>query len=898
MEILMVLLLGVLLIRWIYLREKFKEMENKIEELSAAIRRAEWARQFAPPQPTPAQAPTAAPASVAPPVFVGPPVATEVHETVAGPPVETVASVESVEPAPAIPPQPSAAPADRPEPAATSQPQPAESPAATVDWEMTVGGNWLNKIGVFVAVVGVAYLLKYAWTQVGPVGRVAMSYGASLAMLLGGVWAETRERFRTFGYGLIGGGWAALYLTTYAMYGIPEAKILDNALVATLLLLSVALGMVAHSLKYQSQTVTAVAAFIAFFTLAISDVTTFSVVALIPLAASLLFIAYRNDWARFAVFGLVATYLTCGMHKDTGAPLWQTQSLFLAYWLLFEAFDLMRADPWLLPLNAFGFLVLSWGKWSHAAPNDIWQLAAGASALYLASTLLRVRTGRWRPAVTLHAALATTAILLKLHDQWVPFALLVQAEVYYLAGVRWDSRWLRGMAASLFTLEIGHLVIVEVDHIPLRTWEPVAIVTAAVFYLNRALRATDVVYGYVAAGLAALVSGLEATAETRGRVWSVMALAPFSYGWWRRQVDFRNQGYGLAVIGAIATALFAPHPPIALAIGAAVTYAFVQCTLWSGEDRFVDQERDALRLVASMATTLALGALVWKLVPGNYLGIGWLGLAVVLFEAGLLDLPREFRWQAYIVGLLGATRVLAADLNSKLALVSAALAYLLAVRAHKEQQGRVTDLFAIPGTLFLMAGLAALLPGAAITPAWALVALALAEFGRSSLDVQSMVVAAAVFARAVAVDFPSEHAMLSVVPAIACYCVGALRPWRRRQRALSTLVSIRLTHVYYSLLAAGLTASLIYQQVSGSMLTISWGLQGVALLAAGFPLADRVLRLTGLAILVGCIGKLFFWDLSYLDTLPRIFSFIVLGALLVGVSWVYTRFREQVERYL
>jgi uncharacterized membrane protein len=270
----------------------------------------------------------------------------------------------------------------------------------------------------------------------------------------------------------------------------------------------------------------------------------------------------------------------------------------------------------------------------------------------------------------------------------------------------------------------------------------------------------------------------------------------------------------------------------------------------------------------------------------------------VLFEAGLLDLPREFRWQAYIMGLIGATRVLAVDLNSKLALVSAALAYLLAVRAHKEEKGRITDLFAIPGTLFLMAGLAALLPDAAITPAWALVALALAEFGRNSLDVQSLVVAAAVFARAVSVDFPSEHVMLAVTPAIAAYCIASLRSWRTLQRAASTIVSMRLTHVYYSLLAAGLTASLIYQQVSGSVLTISWGLEGVALLAAGFPLGDRVLRLTGLAILIGCIAKLFFWDLSYLETLPRIFSFIVLGALFLGVSWVYTRFREQVQRYL
>jgi uncharacterized membrane protein len=44
--------------------------------------------------------------------------------------------------------------------------------------------------------------------------------------------------------------------------------------------------------------------------------------------------------------------------------------------------------------------------------------------------------------------------------------------------------------------------------------------------------------------------------------------------------------------------------------------------------------------------------------------------------------------------------------------------------------------------------------------------------------------------------------------------------------------------------------------------------------------------------------KLFIYDLSYLDTLPRIFSFIVLGLILVGVSWIYTRFREHVQRFL
>jgi uncharacterized membrane protein len=59
----------------------------------------------------------------------------------------------------------------------------------------------------------------------------------------------------------------------------------------------------------------------------------------------------------------------------------------------------------------------------------------------------------------------------------------------------------------------------------------------------------------------------------------------------------------------------------------------------------------------------------------------------------------------------------------------------------------------------------------------------------------------------------------------------------------------------------------------------------VALLAAGFALRDRVLRLSGLALFLVCTLKLFFWDLRNLETLPRIVSFIVLGLLLVAVSW-------------
>jgi uncharacterized membrane protein len=57
-------------------------------------------------------------------------------------------------------------------------------------------------------------------------------------------------------------------------------------------------------------------------------------------------------------------------------------------------------------------------------------------------------------------------------------------------------------------------------------------------------------------------------------------------------------------------------------------------------------------------------------------------------------------------------------------------------------------------------------------------------------------------------------------------------------------------------------------------------------------------RQPGLALFLVCIGKLFFYDLRQLETLYRILSFFVLGVILVSVSWLYTRFRYRIQRYL
>ena len=128
-------------------------------------------------------------------------------------------------------------------------------------------------------------------------------------------------------------------------------------------MLAVACGMIGHSLKYRTQTLTAIAYFAAFGAIAITPAIPFAVLSLIPLAASLLYLSSRFEWDEMAVFGALATYATVYSKGDPTNSLAGAQVLLIVYWLLFELFDAMRtgrsatsAIDAIFPINAIGFL--------------------------------------------------------------------------------------------------------------------------------------------------------------------------------------------------------------------------------------------------------------------------------------------------------------------------------------------------------------------------------------------------------------------------------------------------------------------------------------------------------------------------------------------------------------
>lgn len=980
---LLVCLIAIALVRWVYLRERLDEIESRIQKLASAIAAAPG---VTPSRMEPVPAPTPTPTAAAVPLPVSfqttaPPPAMPPHPTV---PVNVAPTPPATRPRPtvpvnvaappsAIPPRPTV-PANVPPPRPTPPPTfgaPAVPQRSGAEWEALLGGNWLNKLGVFVLVIGMALALAYSYKLLGPAGRVAVSLAISFSMLAAGVVGERRERYRVFARGLIGGGWAALYFTVYAMQALEPARLIHNAWTGAFLLMAVALGMIVHSLRYRSQTVTGLAYFIAFGTLAITQVTALSLIALIPLAASLLYIARRFRWSRMAVFGLIATYVVCATRPDNGAPLWQAQTIFAIYWLLFEAFDLFCADPWLLPLNAAGFLGLSIYKWQTVAPAHLWQFLAATAAAYLAGAILRAYSNRWHPAITLTAALSAIAMFLKLEHQWLALALLIEGEVFYLAGARLRAGYLRTLAGLLFAVQVSQLLAGEIGQVPVRAWTPIAALGAACFYLNRALRSDDAFYGFAAAGLAATVAGFEASDPYRATVWLSMALVPFALGWWRRWADFRLQGYLLALLGLTGAALDPSR--LSLSVAAAVSYGVTLWVLVSPADRFDPSERDIVPGAGSLAAAVSMAALLWRVVPAEYLGLSWMAMALLLLELGLRGMPKHFCRQAYALAAIGAMLNYGPWEHPWIPAAAAALAYAMAARAREQEGGAVVAIASTAGTGFAMAAAWVLLPAYAVAPAWMALALVLSAFDTPAIRLQTHGLGLAAMALVFGENLQAPHRMPAITAVLLAHYFLA---WRTRQRlylysaaalaavlmhyevgrdyiaaawaafglallcvgrrwklvdlgwqscALAALafaqcwaigvegaapviaclyaaqiLSERGTpaRTYFSVLATALITLVPHYHVEGSLRTVVWGGEGVVLLGSGFPLRDRVLRISGLALLLGCILKLFVWDLRHLETMPRILSFIVLGLFLVGVSWIYTRFRERVSQYL
>lgn len=123
--------------------------------------------------------------------------------------------------------------------------------------------------------------------------------------------------------------------------------------------------------------------------------------------------------------------------------------------------------------------------------------------------------------------------------------------------------------------------------------------------------------------------------------------------------------------------------------------------------------------------------------------------------------------------------------------------------------------------------------------------------------------------------------------------VWALPPYVAAHVALLTGLAMEVVTWFTRTAAEGEVRSA--QLVS---LSVLMAVYGVALVAGGVATRTRINRVLGLGLLALVMMKLYLADVWAMARIHRVIAFIALGALLLGASFLYSRFRGKIEALL
>ena len=678
-----------------------------------------WKTHAAPPAPAPAQ--TAA--SLHPPAgasFL--PAVPQAAPQAASQATRQVAPLAAPIPSPPAPPIP---PAPAPPPhlfeqisytAAVSY-TPAEKAARAeraLNLEERLGTNWLNKIGIALLVLGVAFFLAWKLQTWGPAGKVLCGFAVSLTLLAGGVWLERKPIYRIFARAGIGGGWALAFFTTFAMHHIPAARVLDSLVADLVLMLLVAAGMVAHSLRYRSQAVTGLAFLLGFATLltshvqASSETVIFSLTGSAVLALGLVIVTYVRHWTALEAVGLVAVYGThfvwltqvLPQNHASFAEFWPSVFLILLYWLIFRLAYVLRTplnqneeniSSLTAVMNGGGVLALL--KYQAAHPEWAWwALAAlGTCEMALAFTARARRRQAFVVLSTVATVLLVAAVPFKFHGVSWPVLWLVEAQVLALCGLRMGEPVFRrlGLLAGLATgavlavHDVAPLVFFRLNssdpqrHVSLT----VALVLAALLYWIHGevypRRWPQILEsGFESAAMS--VTSFLAAAAAAGALWVALPSQWVVVGWLVLTIVL---GFAADRFKAGSLALQAHL------LAASAVVAWFPWNLWNGGAGWWDHKAPELAAIALLYAGMArktapeglrapgagayswvasalLAIAAWDLSPSLYLAVVWVALGVALFEVGRFTAKTALRWQGFVLAGLAFALCIFLDIDS------------------------------------------------------------------------------------------------------------------------------------------------------------------------------------------------------------------------------------------
>jgi hypothetical protein len=577
--------------------------------------------------------------------------------------------------------------------------------------EETLGTNWLNKLGITILVLGLALFGIYELGQMGPEGKVGLSYVVSLALLAGGVFFEKRERYRVLGHTLIGGGWALLFFTTYALNHVQAMRVMSSENVDLILMLAVALAMVVHTLGYRSQLVTGLSFLLAYSTVSLSHDDVYSLSSGVILAIGLVSIVLRMEWFELEVFGILSSYLNHlywlyrllgpeGAHGQAFPEYPASIALLLFYWLIFRVSYIVRkvkspaaehVSTAAALLNTL--LLLGTMKFQSVRPElaFVALLVIGAAEFVFGQIPI---TKRRREAFVvlsvLGAALMTAAVPFRYSGNNVAILWLIGAEAFLVAGVLFSEVVFRRLGLLAGLLVGLQLVVIDFRQLMAvrQTSEDLVLAAgvlfalcAVVFYLNGLVIGerwksflgespdAELLCGHSYLGAFAAVSAAWAlcsqdwTAVAFACIMLTLAALGQKFKLFHLQVQYSIIG-ALTAYRVVLVNLHSEAPShvhistrsFTLPVMAAMFYVSAKFSQLRD-----DSNQRTFRGLFALAGTALLTAIIYYEVPELWQPAAAIVLAVALLEIGRAVRYHALAWHAHLLGGLAVLAALTAD---------------------------------------------------------------------------------------------------------------------------------------------------------------------------------------------------------------------------------------------
>ena len=867
---------------------------------------------------------------------------------------------------------------------------------SALDLEEALGTNWLNKLGISILVLGVAFFLAYQLKTLGPAGKVAVGYAISMTALGAGIWFERNERYRILARAGVGGGWALLFFTTYAMYHVEAARILSSQATDLVLMLVIAAVMVWHTLRYRSQVVTGLAFLLAFLTVTVSHDTVYSLSAGAVLAAALVVIIGRMQWFELEMFGILASYLNHYLwlrpiiepmqgHHRPFPEFAASAGILGTYWAIFRASyvfrsptkDQERVSTIAALLNTV--LLLALFKYQSAHPEwAFWALLAFGAAETLLGQLPATRHRRTAFIVlsTIGVTLLIAAIPFRYSGTRLAVLWLFEAEALLLIGVWTREIVFRRIGMLATVLVAGQLLSVDaarvygmrMDGAIVRGDFPLAIMfllAAVVFYADAywiLVRWKDLFVAefdkqlmerlsYAAGAMAFTALWIAFPDSWTAVAWALLGLTLALLGSRLGIRALAHQAHVLGIASFLRVLVInldssATFHGITLRL---ITIAFVVGALyatsawsWAADWRdtsFLVSPREWATGAYTFSASFLFALLAWYELRPVAVAVAWVAGGLLLLEFGLSYQALALRLQAYLLSFAGFLRIFYVNLNAAgnpgelsprvYTIMPLALGFFYAYWRLQEAETnldqlerrlRSPEVHCWLGTVAVASLMRFELPADWVAAAWAALALALLALAwwskQGIFRGQGVLIAFGVLFRTLLHNFYERSYFPAPAWESRIVCVGvvvlllfASLPFAFRLRGSTEPASQSIPAKFFHFLVdrpeqlffffgLALLTILLAVEMRHGMVTVAWGVEGVAVFLFALWVAERSFRLSGLGLLLLCVGKILVVDVWGLNPRDRYLTFIVLGAALLLVSFLYTRNRETLRQYL